>query len=77
MANPDMKTGPVWQDETSILNGAPEPFVRCARCGFICNTKRDHHSNYGSRDGWGMTYVRMYNEITITNGRVTNRETVA
>ena len=55
MTDPDMKTGPLWQDEASINNGVPEPFIRCARCGFMCNLKRDHHSYYGSKEGWGTT----------------------
>jgi len=30
-------------------------FVRCARCGFVCNTDRDTTSKRGSRLGWGIT----------------------
>lgn len=29
-------------------------FVRCRKCGFICNTDRDRHANSGSRLGTGV-----------------------
>jgi len=31
-------------------------YVRCARCGFVCNTDRDILSKRGSNLGWGMRY---------------------
>lgn len=30
-------------------------YVRCARCGFVCNTQRDLHATDGSRLGWGIS----------------------
>lgn len=32
-------------------------YVRCKRCGFMCQTQRDMHAKRGSRLGWGMKYV--------------------
>ena len=32
-------------------------FIRFARCGFVCNLKRDIYANKGGRMGWGQKYV--------------------
>ena len=40
-------------------------YVRCARCGFMCNTDRDMYSSEGSRLGYGISYVPYYRERTI------------
>jgi len=31
-------------------------FVRCSRCGWICNIDRDPGMREGSSSGWGMRY---------------------
>ena len=33
-----------------------EKFVKCAKCGFICNTQRDHKGRDGSRLGYGIAH---------------------
>lgn len=30
-------------------------YVRCARCGWVCNLDRDLRGQRGSRQGWGIT----------------------
>ena len=35
-----------------------EKHVRCARCGFICNTDRDMKGRRGSKEGWGIKYTK-------------------
>jgi hypothetical protein len=44
-------------------------YVRCARCGFICNLDRDRRSREGSREGWGINYEAVanfdYNETDV------------
>jgi hypothetical protein len=32
---------------------AESGFLRCGRCGFVCNTDRDRFSREGSKEGWG------------------------
>lgn len=34
-----------------------DKFVRCSRCGFICDLQRDQRAPDGSRIGWGITYT--------------------
>lgn len=34
-------------------------YVRCKRCGFICNMERDRYSHPGAKDGWGITQRTM------------------
>ena len=34
-------------------------YVRCGRCGFICNTKRDLESRKRAVLGWGMKYTEV------------------
>ena len=31
-------------------------YIKCSKCGFICNTQRDQYSHEGSRIGWGVKY---------------------
>ena len=31
-------------------------YVRCSRCGFICNTERDERAFVRSTKGWGISY---------------------
>lgn len=46
-------------------------YVRCSRCGFICNTDRDNASSVGSRIGWGLSY-QDYDIGTAYNDSKTN-----
>ena len=34
-------------------------YVRCVRCGFICNTERDNSNPRESRAGWGINYTEV------------------
>ena len=34
-------------------------YVRCARCGFMCNADRDRKGRRGSKEGWGITNSRI------------------
>ena len=40
-------------------------YVRCARCGFICNLDRDLRSHPGGYEGWGYNVVTTQPAITI------------
>lgn len=51
-----------------------DSFVRCGRCGFICNKDRDAKANNGSRAGEGISYRQVYRETTIVDGVVTGTE---
>ena len=33
-----------------------DAYIKCSKCGFICNTQRDQYSHEGSRIGWGVKY---------------------
>ena len=46
-------------------------YVKCSKCGFICNTERDTSGPRGSHLGYGIGNVQLYTETTITNGVVT------
>lgn len=37
-------------------------YVRCSRCGWICNLDRDIFSHPGGYEGWGTTMVPVYGE---------------
>ena len=43
-------------------------YVRCARCGFMCNTDRDTRAPKGSRAGWGITSTTQSNSQGWGNG---------
>lgn len=49
----------------------PDNYVRCSRCGFVCDLNRDSQAPYGSRAGWGLRYERIYVDTTITAAAVT------
>ena len=34
-----------------------DAYIKCSKCGFVCNTQRDQYSTEGSHLGWGMKYV--------------------
>jgi len=33
-----------------------DAYIKCSKCGFICNTQRDQYAPEGSRVGWGVKY---------------------
>lgn len=43
-------------------------YVRCSRCGFICNTDRDDLFSEGSKVGWGMTQPRTTIDGIVSTG---------
>ena len=34
-----------------------DAYIKCSKCGFVCNTQRDQNAPQGSRVGWGLKYV--------------------
>jgi len=34
-----------------------DSFMRCSRCGWLCNLDRDVHYNSGDHVGWGIDYT--------------------
>lgn len=46
-------------------------YVRCSRCGFICNLDRDDHLPRGSHAGWGLKFDRAFTQTTISAGVAT------
>lgn len=55
----------------------PDRYVRCSRCGFVCDLTRDVRAPYGSRAGWGLRYVRLYTDTTISGAVVADSNDTA
>jgi len=44
-------------NDESVYND--RKYVRCGKCGFICQTQRDLESNKRSHLGWGLKYTEI------------------
>jgi hypothetical protein len=49
-------------------------YVRCKKCGFMCNTHRDIQKQLGSRAGYGIIYesVKEYDAVDVEYDSVSN-----
>lgn len=52
-----MRSNAVHFGRNSDFGTRDDRYVRCKRCGFICNTDRDSRGREGSRQGWGISFV--------------------
>jgi len=44
-------------ENNDVFTPDDRAFMRCSKCGFICNTTRDVHAEEGSRVGYGISFV--------------------